>query len=75
MGENIGAELRLLIQQISERAAQGGGMDGQTYDALIAAMAMLSSLALAGGSQGREEALHGMRARLHACQAELAKAA
>ena len=75
MGENIGAELRLLVRQISEQAAQGGGMDGQTYDALIAAMAVLSSQALAGMSQGREDVLQGMRARLHACQTDVGKAA
>ena len=71
MGDNTEAELRLLVQQIAERAAQGGGMDGPTYDAMIAAMAALSSLALSGERQGREEVLQPMRARLHACEAEL----
>jgi hypothetical protein len=70
MGDNIEAELRLLVQQISERATHGGGMDRLTYDALTAAAAALSSMALAGGRQGREETLHAMRARLRACEAE-----
>lgn len=32
MTENIEAEVRLLVSQISERATQGGGMDRLTYD-------------------------------------------
>jgi hypothetical protein len=70
MTENIEAEVRLLVSQISERATQGGGMDRLTYDALSAASAALSSKAPAGGQQGREEALCAMRARLRACEAE-----
>lgn len=70
MSENIEAALRLLVQQISERAQQAGGMDRLTYDALRAASVALSSLALAGGLQGQDEALHAIRARLHACEDE-----
>jgi hypothetical protein len=70
MGENIEAELRLLVRQISERATQGGGLDRLTYDALRAASVALSSQALAGESQGREATLRAMRARLRACEAE-----
>jgi hypothetical protein len=67
---NIEAELRLLVRQVSERATQGGGMDRLTYDALFAASAALASGAPAGGSQGREEALRAIQARLQACEAE-----
>jgi hypothetical protein len=70
MTENIEAEVRLLVSRMSEMAAQGGGMDRLTYDALTAASAALSSKASAVGRQGREEALHAMRARLRACEAE-----
>jgi hypothetical protein len=70
MGENIEAELRLLVQRISGIATQGGGMDRLTYDALRAVSAALSNKALASGRQDREEALHAMRARLRACEAE-----
>jgi hypothetical protein len=70
MSDSIEAELRLLVRQVSERAAQGGGMDRLTYDALTAASAALSSMALADGRQGREEALQAVQARLRACEAE-----
>lgn len=70
MGENIETEVRLLVRQVAKRAIQGGGMNRLTYDALSAASAALSSKASVGGQQGREEALHAMRARLHACEAE-----
>jgi hypothetical protein len=68
--ENIEAELRLLVQRISGMATQGGGMDRPTYDALRAASMALSSNPSAGRQQGPEEALHAMRARLRACEAE-----
>jgi hypothetical protein len=45
-------------------------MDRLTYDALTAAMAALSSQALTGGRQGREEALQAVQARLRACEVE-----
>jgi hypothetical protein len=76
MGDSIEAEVRLLVWQISERAAQGGGMDRLTYDTLFAASAALSSKLATGESQGHEDALHAIRARLHTCGAEpYAKAA
>jgi hypothetical protein len=70
MSESIEAELRILIRQVSERAAQGGGMDRSTYEALTAASAALSALARAVEPEGREEALQAAQARLRACQAE-----
>jgi hypothetical protein len=70
MGENIEHEVRRLIWQVSERAAQGGGMDRLTYDALTAASLALSSKAVAGGHQGREKALQAVQARLCACEVE-----
>lgn len=70
MGDSIEAELRLLVRQVSERAAQGGGMDRLTYDALRAASVVLSSQAPAGEGRGREQALCAVRARLRACEAE-----
>jgi hypothetical protein len=70
MGENIEHEVRRLVRQVSERAAQGGGLDRRTYDALRAASAALSSKAPAGESRAREEVLYAMRARLRACEAE-----
>lgn len=70
MSENIEAELRLLVRQVSERAAQGGGMDRLTYDALTAASAVLSRMPLTGVRQGREEALQAVQARLRACEVE-----
>jgi hypothetical protein len=70
MDENIEAELRLLVQRISERAPQAGGMDRLTYDALTAASAALSAGAHASEREGREEALYAMRTRLRACEAE-----
>lgn len=66
MGENIEAELRRLVQHLSERATRAGGMDRLTYDALRAASAALSSLALAEEHQDQEEALRALRACLHA---------
>jgi hypothetical protein len=69
MSNDIEAELRLLVRQVSERATLGGGMDRLTYDALSAASAALSSMALADERQGREEALYAVRARLRACEA------
>jgi hypothetical protein len=71
MDASIEAELRFLVRHISKRAAQGGGLDGQTYDALREASAALSSKPPTGESEGREEALHAMRARLRACEAGL----
>ena len=71
MSENIEAEVRLLVRQVTERATQGGGMDRSTYDTLSAASAALSSEGLADGLQGRDEALHGTRKRLRACSSEI----
>ncbi|MGT2482168.1 hypothetical protein ACU4GR_32610 (plasmid) [Methylobacterium oryzae CBMB20] len=70
MSASIEAELRLLVRQVSERATLAGGMDRQAYDALIAANAVLSSMALADRRQGREEALLAVQERLRACEAE-----
>ncbi|MCJ2051831.1 hypothetical protein [Methylobacterium sp. J-070] len=70
MSKNIEAEVRLLVQRVAERATQGGGLDRETYDALTAASAALSALALAVEHEGREEALRTMLARLRACEAE-----
>jgi hypothetical protein len=70
IGGSIEAELRLLVRQVSERAVQGGGLDRRTYDALRAASAALSSKAPTSDDRGREEAFHGMQARLCACEAE-----
>jgi len=70
MSENIETEVRLLVRQVSEQAAQGGGMDQLTYDTLFAAAAALSSKLAAGESQGDEEALYAIRTRLRACGAE-----
>jgi len=70
MSENIEAEVRLLVQQVAERATQCGGLDRETYDALTAASAALSALARAVEHEGREEALRTMLARLRACEVE-----
>lgn len=70
MDENIEAEVRLLVRQVSERATQGGGMDHRTYEVLIAAAEALSALVLTGESEGREEALRAVQVRLNACRAE-----
>lgn len=72
MSKSIEAELRLLVRQASERATLAGGMDRQAYEALMAANAVLSSMALADRRQGREEALLAVQARLRACEAEAA---
>lgn len=72
MSKSIEAELRLLVRQASEQATLAGGMDRQAYEALMAANAVLSSMALADRRQGREEALLAVQARLHACEAEAA---
>ncbi|MGH1575572.1 hypothetical protein ACRAWG_39345 (plasmid) [Methylobacterium sp. P31] len=69
MGENIEHEVRCLVRQVSEQAAQGGGLDRLTYDTLTAASAALSIVARGGGHEGREEALRAMRMRLRACEA------
>ncbi|MGH1572398.1 hypothetical protein ACRAWG_19075 [Methylobacterium sp. P31] len=45
-------------------------MDRRAYDVLMAAAAALSSMALAGGREVREEALLAVQARLNACEAE-----
>jgi hypothetical protein len=68
MNENIEAELRLLVRQVSERATRGGGLDRLTYEALTAASVVLSSQAPAGEGRGREEALCAAQARLRACE-------
>jgi hypothetical protein len=52
VSENIEAEVKLLIRQVSEQVTQCGGMNRQTYDALSAASATLSSEALASGRRG-----------------------
>ncbi len=70
MSENIEAELKLLVRQISERATQGGGMDRETYEALTAASVALSAPDHGGGSQGHGTALLAAQARLRACAAE-----
>jgi len=70
MGENIEAEVRCLVRQVSDRATQAGGMDRRTYDALFAASAALASKSLDGESRGREDALQAMRACLRACEVE-----
>ena len=70
MTENIEAEVRLLVSKVSEMATQGGGLDRRTYEALTAASAVLSSKVSSGESQGREEALCAVQARLRACEVE-----
>ncbi len=70
MGESIEAELRLLVQEVSERATQGGGLDQLTYDALRAASAALTSHGPAGEHRDQIETLRTMRERLRACEAE-----
>lgn len=68
MGASIEAELRLLVQEVSERATLGGGLDRPTYDALRAASVALSSQVLAGPNRDQLEALWAMRERLRACE-------
>jgi hypothetical protein len=64
-------EIRVLIREVSARAARGGGMDRETYDALSAASALLADLAFRPG----ESELALVRDRLTACGAPLARAA
>lgn len=70
MSENIEAELKLLVSQISERATQGGGMDRETYETMTAASVALSTPVHGGERQGHGNALLAAQARLRACAAE-----
>lgn len=67
MSNEIEAEVRRLLRELSKAAALSGGMDRATYDALVAASALMSGSALPDDQLARSVALSAARARLTAC--------
>ena len=67
MSNEIEAEVRRLLRELSAAAALSGGMDGPTYEALVEASVLLSGSEPLDDRPSRAAALSVARARLTAC--------